>query len=110
VLWSVLLGAAGQIALKSGMSHANGVGLVGLLRAAFLTPAVLLGIFLYVVSLVFWLSVLHTQELSYVYPMIAFGYVLVSLLSWWLFHDHMSGLRLGGILLICIGVFFVARS
>ena len=110
VAFSVLLGAVGQILLKHGMSSVNGTGLLGLLRAGILNPAVLLGIFLYGISLVFWLNVLHTQELSYVYPMIAVGYVLVSLMSWWLFQDHVSALRGAGILLICVGVAFVARS
>lgn len=119
VLVAVILASFGQISMKYGM---NLVGplvtpgnpgitmLLGLGRAVF-TPFVLLGLGLYAVSAGFWLVVLkQAQQLSYVYPMIASTYVFVLFLSWLLLHEQLPAVRIAGVVLICIGVVFVARS
>jgi len=72
----VILGVLGQLSMKQGMLE---VGYVPLELAKFgssfsriiTTPFVLLGLFLYVVSTMFWLVVLSRVELSYAYPMIS---------------------------------------
>jgi drug/metabolite transporter (DMT)-like permease len=109
ILLSVALGVTGQIFLKQGVS-ADGP-ITGLNRALLTTifrPLVLLGLFCYGLSSVSWLVVLSRTELSYAYPMIALGYVLVFLLSWWLFDDKVTWVRVAGLFLICFGVVLVA--
>ena len=112
---SVILAVLGQLSMKQGMLK---VGYVPFELAKFgssfsrviTTPFVLLGLFLYVISTVFWLVVLSRVELSYAYPMISIGYVLVIFLSWLLLHEHISSGRILGVLLICSGILLVARS
>ncbi len=112
---SVILGVLGQLSMKQGMLK---VGYVPLELAKFgssfsriiTTPFVLLGLFLYAVSTMFWLVVLSRVQLSYAYPMISIGYVLVVFLSWLLFHEHISYSRILGVLLICGGVLLISRS
>lgn len=112
---SVILGVLGQLSMKQGMLE---VGYIPLELAKFgssfsriiTTPFVLLGLFLYAVSAMFWLVVLSRVELSYAYPMISIGYVLVVFLSWALFHEHISSSRILGVLLICSGVLLIVRS
>ncbi len=112
---SVILGVVGQLSMKQGMLKVGYVSLeLTKLSSSFFhiitTPFVLLGLFLYVVSAMFWLVVLSRVDLSYAYPMISIGYVLIVFLSWMLFHEHISSGKVLGILLICSGVFLVARS
>jgi multidrug transporter EmrE-like cation transporter len=115
VLIAVVLGAVGQICLKYGVGLVKEFGPVGartiisVVRAVF-TPYVFLGFLFYGLSSVFWLLVLQRSELSYLYPMIAVGYVVVVFLSWVIFHDHVGAMRLAGVALICAGVILVARS
>lgn len=108
---AVTLGAFGQVALKHGMSLIGGDG-SALLKAihGIITPYVLLGLSLYVFSTVIWLAVLATEELSYVYPMIATGYLLVSFLAWVFFREQISSWRIIGVVMICMGVAFVAAT
>lgn len=115
VLIAVALGAFGQVSLKYGVGLLKEFGPIGgrtiisLARAVF-TPYVFFGFLLYAISSMFWLFVLQQKELSYLYPMIAVGYVLVVFLSWRIFGDHVGLMRVAGVALICAGVILVARS
>jgi len=71
---------------------------------------VLLGFILYGVSSLLWLMVLSKRDLSYAYPMIAAGYVLVVFLSWVFFKEEIPLLRIAGLVLICAGVVIVGIS
>jgi uncharacterized membrane protein len=53
---------------------------------------------------------LTNAHLSYVYPFLALGYVLVALFSWLFLHEPISMLRLSGMILVCAGVMLVAKS
>lgn len=112
---SVVLGVIGQLSMKHGMSK---IGFISFdltsLSSNFLrtitAPFVLLGLFSYAISAIFWLVVLSRVDLSYAYPMVSIGYVLVLILSWALFHEHIPFIRIMGVLLICSGVFLISRS
>lgn len=112
---SVLLGALGQVSMKKGMSHLGSVSLkfstfFASLTQMITTPFVLLGIFLYAVGTIFWLTLLSKWELSYAYPMISISYILVLLFSWIFFQEKFGFVRIFGVLLICSGVILVSRS
>lgn len=112
VLIALTLGAVGQLLLKQGISGINISGtifqqLMTLFRAVF-TPFVFFGIMMYAISALFWLKVLSTQELSYVYPMIAVSYVTVTILSIIFLHEHVSPMRWIALFIICLGVAMLA--
>lgn len=115
ILVSVFLGALGQVSMKKGMSSLESISLE---LSTFLTaavqmissPFVVLGIFLYALSTIFWLALLSRWDLSYAYPMISISYILVLLFSWMFFQERFGLLRVFGVLLICTGVFLVSRS
>lgn len=116
VLIAVVLASFGQIAMKHGMNLVGPLGgpgvtlVLGLVKAVF-TPWVFLGFALYLISSFFWLMVLkQAKELSYVYPLISITYVIVLFLSWVFFQDRITLVRSLGVVLICVGVVFVARS
>jgi len=115
IFTSVLLGVAGQLSLKHGMSTIGQIELdvsstpMMLLRS-FTNPYVLLGFIMYGVSSLSWLIVLSRVELSLAYPMISIGYVLVVFLSWMIFSEQVTLLRFLGTLVICFGVFIISRT
>jgi drug/metabolite transporter (DMT)-like permease len=110
ILASLALGSFGQVAIKYGINQFGQVRSFLRLFQAFGSPWILLGLFLYVLGTLFWVTVLSRVRLSLAYPMISLSYVLVTFLAWWFFHDHITPLRIAGILLICIGVACVGRS
>jgi len=111
----VLLGVGGQLLLKQGMSADRdevdrlGEVIPRLLRAA-TSPVVISGFVLYGVSAALWLIVLTRADLSYAYPLLSMGYVMVVLLSRVLFHEAVTPLRLAGTLVVCLGVYLISRT
>ena len=115
ILASIILGVCGQLAMKNGMMgvklSASSVAVLvnGFLRAL-MNPFVIGGIGLYAMSALIWLMVLSRVELSFAYPLVSIGYIAVVLLSRVLFHEHVTGVRIAGALVICAGVFLITRS
>ena len=111
LLSSLVCSSFGQVSLQYGMNQAGEVKTLAHLLRAFTVPHVLLGLSLYVLGTLFWLTVLsRVRELSMVYPMISLSYVFVVFLSWVVFHDPITMLKVAGIALICIGVACVGLS
>ena len=122
IIFSVLLGVAGQVSLKHGVGLASGGGtseivhtlsvssVVDLLRGAISNKFVVLGFLCYAISAASWLVILSRVELSYAYPLISIGYILVMILSKYLFNETITGLRIAGTLAVCAGVFLITRS
>ena len=111
IFFSVALAALGQIILKVGMSK---VGLIGFtlnqLSNAFTQPLVLAGLFLYGLSLIVWLVVLSRENLSFVYPMVAFSYLITTILAKFVLKEEVPSIRWLGLSFILFGIILVARS
>ncbi|MGE4357225.1 MAG: EamA family transporter [Candidatus Omnitrophota bacterium] len=58
----------------------------------------------YFTSSLIWLMVLSRAELSYAYPMLSLGYIMIVFLSWIIFKENVSFWRWLGIILISFGV------
>ncbi len=110
---SVALGSTGQLLFKRGMQVFGQVNLTniwGQLIKILLVPYIPLGFVCFGVSSVLWLVVVSKLDLSYAYPMVSLGYVIVVLASWWFLGEDLSFLRLVGLALICAGVTLVSKS
>lgn len=97
--------------LKIGVLHAGGMefnlrGLALLLS----NPYVLGGLGTFAASFFVWIKVLAVVPLSYAYPMVSLGYVLVFLFSWLFLGESLPAPRILGLVLIIGGIFLVARS
>ena len=112
VLISVALSAVAQVAFKYGVSSDPGQSAHAFLGplAKLLAPGVLVGLALYGIGTLLWLTALGRVELSQAYPFVGLGFALTTLAGWWLFGDHISAQRLAGIALIVGGIVLVARS
>jgi drug/metabolite transporter (DMT)-like permease len=115
ILISILGGAAGQVMLKKGMALIGPLTLdIHTLGNTFLhlatNPFVLLGLFTYALSTVFWLAALSRVDLSYAYPFASLSYVGMLIASWLIFKEDISLLRLAGCLVVGMGVFLISRS
>ena len=115
ILAGVLLNAAAQLCLKAGtnavgefaFSAANAVP-VGMKLA--LQPFIVAGMACYAVSLIVWIMALSRVPVSVAYPMLSIGYVINAVIAWLWFGESLTAAKLGGITLIIVGVWVMARS
>jgi drug/metabolite transporter (DMT)-like permease len=103
---------AGDSLLARGMKDLGGVSLHNLssLILAILNPWVACGILLLLAFFASYMSALSWADLTYVLPATSLGYVLVSLVARFGFHEAVPSTRWLGIALITAGVGFVAAG
>lgn len=108
---AILLGALGQIALKTGI---NQLGVkpapLVVLASIFTKWQVTAGFVCYALSSLLYMVALSRLDLSYAYPMVAISYVMVTFLSWRFLGEPVPLMRAVSLGVICVGVLGVAFS
>ena len=115
IISGVLLNAFAQVLLKKGML---GIGYFEIQFQNFFPVIknvatnlyILLGLGSYVISVAIWLLVLARVEVSYAYPFLSVGYVVVTLVGYLIFQESLSWIRVIGISIIIVGVILLSRS
>ena len=115
ILTGVLLNAAAQLLLKTGVQSVGQIELSGthIWKAAqslAFEPHILGGLTCYVLSVVVWIMALSRVEVSIAYPMLSIGYIVTAIAAWYLFGENLSATRIAGIAVIIVGVYLVAKS
>lgn len=75
--------------------------------AMFFSPWVLAGLVSYCLSTVIWLVMLTKVPLSFLYPLLSVGYVVILLIGWLGFNEKVTVVRWYGVLLICCGIVMI---
>lgn len=109
---SVTLNALAQILLKAASSSvASGLENVAVrLISSLLSMPGLLALGSYGLSILSWTWVLSKLPVSQAYPFISLGFVMVAIVSFFLFGERLDGLSILGIALIAFGIVLVARN
>jgi drug/metabolite transporter (DMT)-like permease len=116
VMVCIVFGATAQIMMKRGMTQIGEIKSIdefnnpNTILQIFTNPYVLLGLFLYAVSAFLWLGALSTLDVSFMYPLLSFGYVLTAIFALVFLKEYISVIRWAGILLVVIGCFLITRS
>jgi drug/metabolite transporter (DMT)-like permease len=102
----------GDSCLSRGMTSLPAISLAhpATLIAAIFTPWIALGIVLLIGFFASYLTALSWADLTFVLPATAFGNVIVALLAHFWLHEPISIERWAGIVLITLGVGFVANG
>ena len=104
VLACSLLSAVGQYLIKIGANQLSHAGLWGTMIGIFTIPQLFAGYCLYAVFTVMFVYALRHGELSILYPLIALGYVWVTITAVIAFHESMNPWKIAGLLIIIAGV------
>jgi drug/metabolite transporter (DMT)-like permease len=112
---SVALSGLAQIFLKHGLSQMQRStirrpGVVGTVFGVASQGFIWLWGMSFVAATGLWLLGLQRLDLSYAYPLISFGYVLVSVLSLFFFGERVDANRWLAIAVISLGVVLIAGS
>jgi drug/metabolite transporter (DMT)-like permease len=102
----------GDTCLSRGMTQVPNISLAhpATLVAAVFTPWIALGIALLIGFFASYLTALSWADLTFVLPATAFGNVIVALFARFWLHESISLERWAGIVLITVGVGFVANG
>jgi small multidrug resistance pump len=98
---AILLGIAGQIALKSA---AEGSATV---TAHFLNPLTMIGLAVYIVAALCYILALKKIPVSIAFPSVAASYAVVAVLAHVLWNEPLGWPQLAGIVLIGSGVLLI---
>jgi drug/metabolite transporter (DMT)-like permease len=101
VMFGSVIGSFGAVFLKAGASKLKD----GFWRI--LNIQLALGVTLFLLSSVFFISGIRHGELSVLYPMVALGYVWTMFWSRLFFQEEFTRQKVVGLVLILLGVFFV---
>jgi drug/metabolite transporter (DMT)-like permease len=111
VLLSVVLAAVGQLVFKLALKEIGVLTLSPeLLVKMISSPALLLGLVIFVASAGLWLVALMRADLSFAYPFLSLSYVIVLMGGVVLFGEKLTLPRLLGFGLIVAGLLIVATS
>lgn len=113
VLIAIMFSVTGELFLKAGMNEVGvfsfsnfGPTIVRILS----TARIWAGFAFIGVGAIFWLAAISRVNLSWAYPMLSLGYILVLLFSSLVLKEPVNAVRWFGAIVICIGVFLVSRS
>jgi drug/metabolite transporter (DMT)-like permease len=111
ILLSVLCTSVAQVALKLAVPviRASDPFLMTVLRLS-THPWLIVGICLYLLALGLWIAGLKELPVSYAYPFVALGVVLVTLFSWIFLSESIHAGRIAGMSLIVAGLLIVSRT
>lgn len=112
-LLSVTLTVMGQLLLKLGIKQVGQVPLGELamkLPTLFTNPKIVIGLGIYAFSALLWLSAISRLDLSFAYPLISLGIVMVSVISWLFLQEIQDPRRILGSALIVVGILVMTGS
>lgn len=81
----------------------------GFLRLVFYWP-VFIGLAIYFFFGFAWLKILGSVPVSFAFPFLALGYIVIILGSAWILGEEINAMRIGAIILIIAGVICLSRS
>ena len=110
VLLSVSLGAFGQLFLKLAAIQAEkgtSEQLVGYYVRLLMVPYTYAGAVSYGLSFLVWMFLLKKYDLSFLRPLVGFGYIITSILAWVVLKEKVTVIRWVGIGFIVAGVYLI---
>lgn len=114
-LLSVFLTSVAQICLKKTMQciedqHSIFSNFISFCLSLCINKWFILGMLLYIGSLVLWLIVLKKLEVSQAYPLSAMGFIFTSTFAFFFLHETVSSAKIIGLMLIVVGIIFISRD
>lgn len=113
MFFAVTFGAFGDISIRYGMRSVEATKHACIYNhfiCATTNPFVWIGVFLLIMFFFLYLASLSWEELSYVLPLTAADYVLVTILAFFLLGEDVSPMRWAGSLLVATGIALVVRT
>ena len=102
------MNVCGQTFMKLGASSISSISGPQDIVKMFLVPNIIVGIGCYGISTIFWILALSKFDLSYAYPFLSIGYVLILVVSFFIFHESITVLKVVGVGAIIAGLVLIS--
>lgn len=112
-LGAILLASTGHLVIKLGLiaaDHAASSGGLGRIIETLFQPAVIGGLAIYGIGTLLWISAVARKNISFLYPLTALNYVIVSVGGKLWFGETISPARWTGIAIVVLGVALLQLS
>jgi multidrug transporter EmrE-like cation transporter len=110
---NVTFNATGNIMMKHGMNALKDIQLNTLraiLSNLILNPLLIIGVFSYVLSLVFYIFILQRVNLNIAYPIVvACTAILVNIVAQLMLHESITWSQITGYAVIIVGIYLIVR-
>ncbi|MDR2633864.1 MAG: EamA family transporter [Treponema sp.] len=114
ILAGVLFNAGAQLLMRKGMLDIGTISLHSSVKdmlPKMITAGYLwLSIACYGISALLWMVILSRVEVSFAYAFLSLGFVIVALMGYLIFNEHITRIRIAGMVFIGTGVLLVSRS
>jgi len=115
IVMTIVLTVFGQLAIKMQVSKAGALPAdsgdkLWFLIKLLLNPWIIAAFAAAFLASVSWMGAMTKFQLSHAYPFMALNFVIVLLLSAWMFNEPLSVTRIAGVALICIGTIVAAQG
>jgi len=115
IVFTAVLNTAAQILLKAGMQRIGEFAFTSsnflpIVTKIALSPFVLFGLIIYVISVSLWLLVLSRVPVAIAYPLTSLGYIFNAVAAYFCFGEHLTIVQMLGILVIIGGVYLVTQT
>jgi drug/metabolite transporter (DMT)-like permease len=116
IVASIIFSSLGHIFFKKGMMSFSGNFILSsdkLYNTVFIalsSPWLIAGMVLHVIALLTWLVALRQVDITFAYPFLALGYVIVSVIAWLWLGEQITYYKIIGMLVIMIGLLILSRS
>ncbi len=115
IVATVILNAASQLLMKTGMSQVgqaelSGSRIAALLWSAATNPFVILGLTTMTISMATHLMSLSRFDVSFAFPFLSIAYVIVALFGHFFMGETLTATRIAGIGTIMLGTAILARG
>jgi uncharacterized membrane protein len=111
IILQVTINSVAQVLLKKGVVFLNFKQPIFPLFFSVITNWYIVGgATIFVLSLILWLYLLSQFDLSFLYPISSLAFVITAVSGWMFLSENISLNRGMGIVLIIMGVMFIAKS
>lgn len=112
LLGAVISNVLGQAFMKAGVNQLGGISISNAADfiKIFFTPFVILGIATYGIGTIFWILALSKFDLSFAYPFLSIGYILILIISYFIFKEDINAFKVLGIFAIIAGIILISHK
>jgi small multidrug resistance pump len=100
---AILCGVAGQLLLKQGAAAPDFI-------AQLFRPTTIIGLGFYALAALLYIVALRKIPVSIAFPSVSLSYVVVAVAGYFLWNEPFGVTQIGGLVLICAGVFVLSQA